>query len=140
MQRIINSRTKKARARQERSEKRKVQWYARKVIRFLSKQYKKTGNTIIDIDVYKFNEEKLVKVLQMLQSEKQVTYIKSDDLYTVTILLPKTTQHNIQANIVKEPQKEPEVQKQEEKQEKPKQKSSSRAIPETSDEEEYKPF
>lgn len=140
MQRIINSRTKKARARQERSEKRKVQWYARKVIRFLSKQYKKTGNIIIDIDVYKFNEEKLVKVLQMLQSEKQVTYIKSDDLYAVTILLPKTTQHNIQPNIVKEPQKEPEAQKQEEKQEKPKQKSASRAILTSTDEEEYKPF
>ena len=137
MQRIINSKTKKARARQERSEKRKVQWYARRVIRFLSKQYKKTGNTVIDIDVYKFNEDKLVKVLQMLQAEKQITYIKSDDLYTVTILLPKTTQHNIQA---KEPQKEPEAPKQEEKQEKPKQKSASRAILTSSDEEEYEPF
>ena len=94
MQRIINSRTKKARAKQELKEKRKVQWYARKVIHFLSKQYKKTGNTVIDIDVYKFNEDKLVKVLQMLQSEKQVTYIKSDDLYTVTIILPKTTLKN----------------------------------------------
>ena len=140
MQRIINSRTKKARARQERSEKRKVQWYARKVIRFLSKQYKKTGNTIIDIDVYKFNEEKLVKVLQMLQSEKQVTYIKSDDLYTVTIILPKTTQHNIQTNIVKEPQKETEAPKEAKKTEKSLEKSSSRAISDASDEEEYEPF
>ena len=134
MQRIINSRTKKARAKQELKEKRKVQWYARKVIHFLSKQYKKTGNTVIDIDVYKFNEDKLVKVLQMLQSEKQVTYIKSDDLYTVTIILPKTTQHNIQTNIVKE------TQKQEEKTKKQSEKSSSRAISDASDEEEYKPF
>ena len=137
MQRIINSRTKKARARQERSEKRKVQWYARKVIRFLSKQYKKTGNTVIDIDIYKFNEDKLVKVLQMLQSEKQITYIKSDDLYTVTIFLPKTTQH---PNIVKESEKEPEVQKQAKKTEKPLEKSSPRAISNASDEEDYKPF
>ena len=140
MQRIINSRTKKARARQELKEKRKVQWYARKVIRFLSKQYKKTGGTVIDIDVYKFNEDKLVKVLQMLQSEKQITYLKSDDLYTVTIILPKTTQHNIQANIVKQPQKEPEVQKQAKKTEKALEKSSSRAISEDADEEDYKPF
>ena len=140
MQRIINSHTKKARARQERCEKRKVQWYARKVIRFLSKQYKKTGNTVIDIDVYKFNEDKLVKVLQMLQSEKQITYIKSDDLYTVTILLPKTTQHNIQTNIVKEPQKETEAPKEAKKTEKPLEKSSPRAISDASDEEEYKPF
>ena len=138
MQRIINSRTKKARARQERSEKRKVQWYARKVIRYLSKQYKKTGNTQVDIDIYKFNEEKLVKVLQMLQSEKQITYIKSDDLYTVTIILPKTTQHNIQTNIVKQPQKETEAPKQIKKTEKPLEKSSSRAILE--DTEDYKPF
>ena len=130
MQRIINTRTKKARAKQELREKRKVQWYARKVIRYLSKQYKKTGNTQVDIDIYKFNEEKLVKVLQMLQSEKQITYIKSDDLYTVTIILPKTTQHNIQTNIGKEPQKES----------KPLEKSSSRAISDASDEEEYKPF
>ncbi len=132
MQRIINSRTKKARARQERCEKRKVQWYARKVIRYIASQYKKTGNTVIDIDVYKFNEDKLVKVLQMLQSEKQVTYIKSDDLYTVTIILPKTTQHNIQ--------KAPEAPKQVKKTEKPLEKSSPRAISDASDEEEYKPF
>ena len=140
MQRIINSRTKKARARQERSEKRKVQWYARKVIRYIASPYKKTGNTVIDIDIYKFNEDKLVKVLQMLQSEKQITYLKSDDLYTVTIILPKTTQHNIQANIVKQPQKEPEVQKQAKKTEKALEKSSSRAISEDADEEDYKPF
>ena len=140
MQRIINSRTKKARAKQELREKRKVQWYARKVIRYLSSQYKKTGNTQVDIDIYKFNEEKLVKVLQMLQAEKQITYIKSDDLYTVTIILPKTTQHNIQTNIVKEPQKETEAPKEAKKTEKPLEKSSPRAISETSDEEEYKPF
>lgn len=140
MQRIINSHTKKARARQERSEKRKVQWYARKVIRYIASQYKKTGNTVIDIDVYKFNEDKLVKVLQMLQSEKQITYIKSDDIYTVTILLPKTTQHNIQTNIVKEPQKETEAPKEVKKTEKPLEKSSPRAISDASDEEEYKPF
>ena len=129
MQRIINSRTKKARARQELKEKRKVQWYARKVIRFLSKQYKKSGSTVIDIDVYKFNEDKLIKVLQMLQVEKQITYIKSDDLYFVNILLPKTTQQNVQ-----------EPQKQEEKTKKQSEKSSSRAISETSNEEEYEPF
>lgn len=129
MQRIINSRTKKARARQELKEKRKVQWYARKVIRFLSKQYKKSGSTVIDIDVYKFNEDKLVKVLQMLQTEKQITYIKSDDLYFVNILLPKTTQQNVQ-----------EPQKQEEKTKKQSEKSSSRAISETFNEEEYEPF
>lgn len=140
MQRIINSKTKKARARQERSEKRKVQWYARRVIRFLSKQYKKTGNTVIDIDVYKFNEDKLVKVLQMLQAEKQITYIKSDDLYTVTILLPKTTQHNIQPNIVKQPEKVTEAPKEAKKTEKPLEKSASRAILTSTDEEEYKPF
>lgn len=140
MQRIINTRTKKARAKQELREKRKVQWYARKVIRYLSKQYKRTGNTQVDIDVYKFNEDKLVKVLQLLQSEKQITYIKSDDLYTVTILLPKTTQHNIQTNIGKEPQKESEAPKQVKKTEKPLEKSSSRVISEDSDEEDYEPF
>ena len=37
----------------------------------------------------------------MLQLEKQITYIKADDLYTVTILLPKTTQHNIQKKDIK---------------------------------------
>ena len=140
MQRIINSRTKKARAKQELREKRKVQWYARKVIRYIASQYKKTGNTVIDIDVYKFNEDKLVKVLQMLQTEKQITYLKSDDLYTVTIILPKTTQHNIQTNIVKQPQKESEAPKQVKKTEKPLEKSSSRAILEDTDEEDYKPF
>ncbi len=108
MKRIINARTKKARAKQELREKRKIQWYARKVIHFIAKQYKKTGNTVIDIDVYRFNEEKLIKVLQMLQLEKQITYIKADDLYTVTILLPKTTQTNILENVNKElGQKEP---------------------------------
>lgn len=108
MKRIINARTKKARAKQELREKRKVQWYARKVIHFIAKQYKKTGNTVIDIDVYRFNEEKLIKVLQMLQLEKQITYIKADDLYTVTILLPKTTQTNILEKVNKElGQKEP---------------------------------
>ena len=129
MQRIINSRTKKARAKQELKEKRKVQWYARKVIRYISGQYKKTGNTQVDIDLYKFNEDKLAKVLQMLQVEKQITYIKSGDLYFVTILLPKTTQQNVQ-----------EPQKQEEKTKKQSEKSSSRAISETSNEEEYEPF
>lgn len=137
MKRIINSRTKRARAKQELREKRKVQWYARKVIHFIAKQYKKTGNTVIDIDLYKFNEDKLVKVFQMLQSEKQITYIKADDLYTVTILLPKTTQHNIQEKAVKELETEPGTPKQEDKQE---QKSLITTKTQTVDEEEYKPF
>ena len=137
MKRIINSRTKKARVKQELREKRKVKWYARRVIRFLAKQYKKTGETIIDIDLYKFNEDKLVKVLQMLQSEKQITYIKADDLYTVTILLPKTTQHNIQEKAVKELETEPGTPKQEDNQE---QKSLPTTKTKSVDEEEYKPF
>lgn len=135
MKRIINARTKKARAKQELREKRKVQWYARKVIHFIAKQYKKTGNTVIDIDVYRFNEEKLIKVLQMLQLEKQITYIKADDLYTVTILLPKTTQHNIQEKVIKEPEKETVALKQENKQ-----KSLPTTKTKSVDEEEYKPF
>ena len=137
MKRIINARTKRARAKQERKESRKIRWYARKVIHFIAKQYKKTGNTVIDIDVYRFNEEKLIKVLQMLQLEKQITYIKADDLYTVTILLPKTTQHNIQEIVIKEPEKEPGTPKQEDKQE---QKSLITTKTQTVDEEEYKPF
>ena len=135
MKRIINARTKKARVKQELREKRKVQWYARKVIHFLAKQYKKTGNTVIDIDIYKFNEEKLIKVLQMLQYEKQITYIKADDLYTVTILFPKTTQHNIQEKVIKAPEKEPVTLKQENKQ-----KSLPTTKTKSVDEEEYKPF
>ena len=135
MKRIINSRTKRARAKQELREKRKVQWYARKVIHFIAKQYKKTGNTVIDIDLYKFNEDKLVKVFQMLQLEKQITYIKADDLYTVTILLPKTTQHNIQEKVIKEPEKETVALKQENKQ-----KSLPTTKTKSVDEEEYKPF
>lgn len=136
MKRIINARTKRARAKQELREKRKVQWYARKVIHFIAKQYKKTGNTVIDIDIYKFNEEKLVKVLQMLQSEKQITYIKADDLYTVTILLPKTTQNNIPDKVVKQ-HEESVTPKQEDKQE---QKSLATTKTQSVDEEEYKPF
>lgn len=135
MKRIINARTKKARIKQELREKRKVKWYARRVVRFLAKQYKKTGNTVIDIDVYKFNEEKLIKVLQMLQLEKQITYIKADDLYTVTILLPKTTQHNIHEKVIKEPEKETVTLKQENKQ-----KSLPTTKTKSVDEEEYKPF
>ena len=135
MKRIINARTKRARAKQERKESRKIRWYARKVIHFIAKQYKKTGNTVIDIDVYRFNEEKLIKVLQMLQLEKQITYIKADDLYTVTILLPKTTQHNIQEIVIKEPEKETVALKQENKQ-----KSLPTTKTKSVDEEEYKPF
>ena len=136
MKRIINARTKRARAKQELREKRKVQWYARKVIHFIAKQYKKTGNTVIDIDVYKFNEEKLIKVLQMLQLEKQITYIKADDLYTVTILLPKTTQHNIQEKVIKEPEKEPVTLKQDNQEQKSLPTTKTKSV----DEEEYKPF
>ena len=135
MKRIINARTKRARAKQERKESRKIRWYARKVIHFIAKQYKKTGNTVIDIDVYRFNEEKLIKVLQMLQLERQITYIKADDLYTVTILLPKTTQHNIQEIVIKEPEKETVALKQENKQ-----KSLPTTKTKSVDEEEYKPF
>ena len=136
MKRIINARTKKARVKQELREKRKVKWYARRVIRFLAKQYKKTGETIIDIDLYKFNEDKLVKVLQMLQLEKQITYIKADDLYTVTILLPKTTQHNIQEIVIKEPEKEPVTLKRDNQEQKSLPTTKTKSV----DEEEYKPF
>ncbi len=136
MKRIINARTKKARVKQELREKRKVKWYARRVIRFLAKQYKKTGETIIDIDLYKFNEDKLVKVLQMLQLEKQITYIKADDLYTVTILLPKTTQHNIQEKDIKEPEKEPLTLKRDNQEQKSLPTTKTKSV----DEEEYKPF
>ena len=136
MKRIINARTKKARVKQELREKRKVKWYARRVIRFLAKQYKKTGETIIDIDLYKFNEDKLVKVLQMLQLEKQITYIKADDLYTVTILLPKTTQHNIQEKVIKEPEKEPVTLKRDNQEQKSLPTTKTKSV----DEEEYKPF
>ncbi len=136
MKRIINARTKRARAKQELREKRKVQWYARKVIHFIAKQYKKTGNTVIDIDVYRFNEEKLIKVLQMLQLEKQITYIKADDLYTVTILLPKTTQHNIQEKVIKEPEKEPVTIKRDNQEQKSLPTTKTKSV----DEEEYKPF
>ncbi len=86
MKRIINSKVKKARARIENRERRKIRWKSHRIIRYLAKQYKKTGSTSINIDVYKFNEEKLIKVLNLLQAEKQIKFIKNDDMYLVEIL------------------------------------------------------
>lgn len=87
MQRIINSKVKKARAKQQAWERKKIKWNSRKIIRYLAKQYKKTGETVISIDIYKFNEEKLAKVLDMLSTEKQIKYQKQDDLYIVTLII-----------------------------------------------------
>ena len=87
MQRIISPKVKKARAKQEAWQRFKIRWYSRKVIKYLAKQYKKNGLTVINLDIYKFNEDKLIKVLDMLTQEKQITYIKLDDIYSVTLIL-----------------------------------------------------
>ena len=94
MQRIISPKVKKARAKQEAWEHFKIRWYSRKVIKYLAKQYKKNGLVVINLDIYKFNEDKLIKVLDMLTQEKQITYIKLDDIYSVTLILSNQT--NIQ--------------------------------------------
>lgn len=87
MKRIIDQKVKKARARQEAWELKKIRWYSRKIISILANSYKKTGNPIVQLDIYKFNENKLIKVLDMLSKEKQLTYSKEDDICVVTLIL-----------------------------------------------------
>ena len=85
MQRIINNKIKKARARKEFWERWKTKFQSKKVIKAIQKQYKKTGSYRIELDAYKFNEDKLVKVLNMLQNEKQLTYTKYADVYIINL-------------------------------------------------------
>ena len=87
MKRIIDQKVKKARARQEAWELKKIRWYSRKIISILANSYKKTGNPVVQLDIYKFNENKLIKVLDMLSKEKQLTYSKEDDICVVTLIL-----------------------------------------------------
>lgn len=109
MKQIISPKIKKARARKEKFERFKLSLYSRKVIRYLSKQYKKTGQTIIALDPYKFKEDKLLKVLELLQREKQLSYKKDDDIFIVNIILKADIQKQIEAvqkNIQEEPKPE----------------------------------
>lgn len=89
MQRIINARVKKSRARRQAWECWKIKRYSKKVVKYIVKQYKKTGETVIQLDMYKFNEEKLIKVLEMLTSEKQIRFKNEDDLYIITLVIPE---------------------------------------------------
>lgn len=139
MQRIINPKIKKARARIESWERFKIKLYAKKVIKALAKEYKKTGKTIVYLDIYKFKEEKLVKVLDILSKEKQLCYNKEDDIVVVTLILnqPKpqeqitTTQDNKPEQITKTP----EQTKSEEPKPEPAKQETTKPV-----KEEYKPF
>lgn len=120
MKQIISPKIKKARAKREKFERFKLSLYSRKVIKYLSKQYKKTGQTVIALDPYKFKEEKLIKVLELLQKEKQISYKKDDDIYIVNIFLKADIQKQIEA-VQKNIQDEPKQEVIKLKQQKPKQ-------------------
>ena len=85
---ILNSRLKKARIKKEKRDRFWLKIKSRKIIRFIRKQYKKTGSTEIYIDLYKFNEELLIKVLNLLKAEHQLNYLKVEDNYIISLREP----------------------------------------------------
>ncbi len=119
MKQIISPKIKKARARKEKFERFKIKLYSYKVIKYITKQYKKTGQLVIELDPYKFKEEKLIKVLELLKKEKQLDFKIEDDMYIVQILLrdahlQKTTEEKPNQPI-KTQEKVPSAQPQEKK-------------------------
>lgn len=108
MQRIINNKIKKARARKEFWERLKTKFQSKKVIKAIQKQYKKNGSYLIELDAYKFNEDKLVKVLNMLQNERQLTYTKYADVYIINLTesRPKFEETQTQNEPIKTTQNE----------------------------------
>lgn len=85
---ILNSKLKKARIKKEKRDRFWLKIKSRKIIRFIRKQYKKTGSTEIYIDLYKFNEDLLIKVLNLLKAEHQLTYLKVEDNYIISLREP----------------------------------------------------
>lgn len=85
---ILNSKLKKARIKKEKRDRFWLKIKSRKIIRFIRKQYKKTGSTEIYIDLYKFNEELLIKVLNLLKSEHQLNFNKVEDYYVINLKEP----------------------------------------------------
>lgn len=82
---ILNAKLKKARIKKEKRDRFWLKIKSRKIIRFIRKQYKKTGSTEIYIDLYKFNEELLIKVLNLLKSEHQLNFNKVEDYYVINL-------------------------------------------------------
>lgn len=85
---ILNSRLKKARIRKEKRDRFWLKFRSRRIVRFIRKQYKRTGSTEIYIDLYKFNEELLIKVLNLLKSEHQLNFNKVEDYYVINLKEP----------------------------------------------------
>ena len=85
---ILNAKLKKARIKKEKRDRFWLKIKSRKIIRFIRKQYKKTGSTEIYIDLYKFNEELLIKVLNLLKSEHQLNFDKVEDYYVINLKEP----------------------------------------------------
>lgn len=131
---ILNSRLKKARIRKEKRDRFWLKFRSRRIVRFIRKQYKKTGSTVITVDPYKFNENLLSKVLEMLKKEHQLNFEKVEDYYVV--YLKETTQapqfNKVQpVEISIEPQPIGQSIQQEQK---------TLSVKKEADKEEYKPF
>lgn len=82
---ILNAKLKKARIKKEKRDRFWLKIKSKKIIRFIRKQYKKTGSTEIYIDLYKFNEELLIQVLNLLKSEHQLNFNKVEDYYVINL-------------------------------------------------------
>ena len=141
---ILNSKLKKARIKKEKRDRFWLKIKSRKIIRYIRKQYKRTGSTEIYIDLYKFNEELLIKVLNLLKSEHQLNFNKVEDYYVINLKEPTQVPkfNKVQpAEIIIETKSEPA-----EKTESPATKpvdSEQPKVQSTSDKkqtEEYKPF
>lgn len=139
---ILNSRLKKARIRKEKRDRFWLKFRSRRIVRFIRKQYKKTGSTVITVDPYKFNENLLSKVLEMLKKEHQLNFEKVEDYYVVYLKEPTQVPifNKVQpAEIIIDTKTEP-AEKTEPPATKPVEQTTEKQTSDKKQTEEYKPF